>query len=490
MAKISSIARVVGKYFDKQNRNITYIPFSAVQQECIAWFRGLTDWHSYRIWNGLRRIGKQRASLNMAKIACQDLAGLTINEKLKINVGDEENKREQELIDATLMNNNFMVMGNQLYELTCAIGTGAFVESLQNDEVVIDYIQGDMIFPLKWDNGKIIDCAFAKRGGDTESAFCTLIIHELKGEKDKKHYEVRTIEISEEGDIVPPTRFKKGITESNVGSVLITNADVPLFQIIKPNIVNNYDKTCPLGLSIFYNSIDTLKSIDLIYDSLRNEYQSGKRRIFVKSGLKTVIQKSKTDVSKTVVNNIDSNDTEFYSLETEDGEKVPITEFSPTLRVAEHEQGLNVQLNLLSRGVTLGDGYYNFNNGAVGRTATEVISVNSALFRNLKRHELIVEKALKDMCRAILFLYDYLGGGVNYNTEVTIDFDDSIIEDTDKIRQSAMQEYNAGLIDKAEYFAITRKQTREQGLAFVREMEATETMKDVNAGFGGFGFGA
>ena len=485
MAKISSIAKVVGKYFDKQNRNITYIPFSSVQQECISWYRGLTDWHNYKIWNGLHRIGRQRASLSMAKIVCQDLAGLVFSEKLKIKASGN---REQELIDATLFNNNFNVMANQLYEITCAIGTGAFVESLQGDEVVIDYIQGDMIFPLRWDNGKIIDCAFAKRGGDTEAAFCTLIIHELKEEKGEKHYEIRTIEITEEGDIVPPTRFKKGITESNIESVVKVNGDIPLFQIIKPNIVNNYDKTSPLGLSVFYNSIDTLKSIDLIYDSLRNEYQSGKRRIFVKSGLKTVLQKSTKDANKSVVvNNIDPNDTEFYSLETEDGEKVPITEFSPALRVAEHEQGLNVQLNLLSRGVTLGDGYYNFNNGAVGRTATEVISVNSALFRNLKRHELIIDKALKDMCRAILFLYDYLGGGVNFETEITVDYDDSIIEDTDKIKQSALQEYNAGLIDKVQYLAITRKMTREQALEFVKEMEETETMKDLNAGFGGFG---
>ena len=486
MAKISSIAKVVGKYFDKQNRNITYIPFSSVQQECISWYRGLADWHNYKIWNGLHRIGRQRASLSMAKIVCQDLAGLVFSEKLKIKASGN---REQELIDATLSNNNFNVMANQLYELTCAIGTGAFVESLQGDEVVIDYIQGDMVFPLKWDNGKIIDCAFAKRGGDTESAFCTLIIHELKEDKEGKHYEIKTIEITEEGDIVPPTRFKKGVTESNIESVIKVKGDIPLFQIIKPNIVNNYDKTSPLGLSVFYNSIDTLKSIDLIYDSLRNEYQSGKRRIFVKSGLKTVLQKSTKDANKSVVvNNIDPNDTEFYSLETEDGEKVPITEFSPALRVAEHEQGLNVQLNLLSRGVTLGDGYYNFNNGAVGRTATEVISVNSALFRNLKRHELIIDKALKDMCRAILFLYDYLGGGVDFETEITVDYDDSIIEDTDKIKQSALQEYNAGLIDKVQYLAITRKMTREQALEFVKEMEETETMKDLNAGFGGFGF--
>lgn len=479
MANISEVARVVGKYFDRMNMNIAYIPFSIVQQECLAWYRGITDWHRYRIWNGLRRLPQERATLNMAKIVCQDLASLVLNEKVKITL---DGKEEQKIIDDTLSDNNFKVMGNQLCELMFAIGTGAFVESVQGNKTTIDYIHGDMIFPLKWDNGKIIDCAFAKMGGDTENAFCTLIIHELKGDDTNKHYEIKTIEIDADGEIVIPSKFKKGITESNVNSVVVLDTDIPLFQIIKPNIVNNYDKTNPLGLSIFFNSIDTLKSIDLIYDSFRNEYKTGKKRIFVKNGLKTIKRVSSKDAKNTIIYNVDPNDTEFYTLETDDDQDVPIKTFDPTLRVQEHEQGLNVQLNLLSRGVTLGDGYYNFNNGAVGRTATEVISVNSSLFRNLKRHELILDKAIKDMCKAILYLND-----ANYEAKVTVDFDDSIIEDTDKIKQTAITEYDKGLIDKAEYYKITKKMTREQALKYLEEMEESGTMKDINAGFGGFG---
>lgn len=485
--KISDIARVVGKYLDKQGRNTSYIPYSAVIQECLAWYRGANSWHKYRMYNGRRYKTMERATLNMAKYVCQDLASLMMTEKVKIQLSDEVS---QKLIDNVLEDNNFYVMANNLKELMFALGTSAYVESLQGDKAVIDYIHGDLIFPLKWDNGEIIDCAFAKMGHDTKDAVCTLILHELVDREDGqgKEYKITTIEIDEQGDIVPPIRFKDGIKDSNIESVVRTGTDIPFFQISKPNIVNNFDKTNPLGMSVIWNNIDTLKSIDIIFDSLRNEYKTGKKRIFVNSGLKSIEVVNRKDAKNKVVDCIDANDTEFYSLPTEDNGEIPIKVFDPLLRVAEHEQGLNTNLNLLSRGVTLGDGFYEFSNGKIARTATEVVSINSSLFRNLKRHEIIERKALIGMTRALLYIYNVLNGGIyDYNQNITVNFDDSIIEDTDKEKQTAMLEYDKGIIDKVEYISITRDMTRQQAMKFVKEMEATETMKDVSVNFGGFG---
>ena len=61
--------------------------------------------------------------------------------------------------------------------------------------------------------------------------------------------------------------------------------------------------------------------------------------------------------------------------------------------------------------------------------------------------------------------------GNDVNQEITVDFDDSIVEDTDKEQQKAMAEYNAGLIDRVEYFVLTRNMTREQAQKLVAEMD-------------------
>ena len=68
------------------------------------------------------------------------------------------------------------------------------------------------------------------------------------------------------------------------------------------------------------------------------------------------------------------------------------------------------------------------------------------LYQNVKKNELVIEKAVGDLAEVIL----YLGGFKN--REVTVCFGDGIIEDTQSVFNRAMEEYKNGIIDKCEYF--------------------------------------
>lgn len=485
---MNKIISTVRKYLSKSGRNVAYLDYAEYKiQEYLAWYRGSTDWHKYTVQNGRKHpIQKTRASLDMAKTVCEDFASLLLNEKVEINLSD---KKSQELVDNVLRDNNFKVEGNSLIELMCALGTGSFNNGWKEGKQVIDYVHGDMIFPLTWDNGEITECAFGTVGKEVEGIYYTLYIHELDN---NGNYIIKTVHLNTDSDIVKPFEMANKIEVRKIKDdeceILETGSPVPLFNIIKPNIVNNYDKTNPLGMSIFGNSIDTLKSIDMIYDSWFSEFQTGARRLFVKSGLRTV--QIATD-NENLINPIDKNDTLYYLLDWEKDD-VPIHEFTPELRNEAHISALDNQLKLLSRKVGLGDGFYRFDSGGLARTATEVVSTNSALFRNIKKFELIIEKAIKGMCKAILVIDNlYNGGNHDIEQDITIDFDDSIIEDTDKEKQQAMAEYNAGIIDRVEYFCLTRDMTREQAQKLVAEMDATDTMKQTmdftnSSAFGGF----
>ena len=493
--ELKDIAGAVQKYLQRANRNTAYIPYTTIMQECYAWYRNSTDWHSYFVFSGLRKVWCERAKLGMAKMGCEDWASLLLNENVKITASGE---LENNQIKNVLSDNNFAVEANRLVEIMFALGTGAFVETWNGEKVVIDYIHGDMIFPLTWDNGKITECAFAKIGGDLNNSEFTVILHTLEDVNGQKQYVIKTVELDAEGGVCRPTRpiqvayGLKTIEEESkeFTSILYTDSDVPLFQIIKPNIVNNYDKTNPLGMGIIYNAIDILKSIDLEYDSLQNEFMLGKKRIFVKSGLKSIKQVDTNAKKKAIVNHIDPNDTMFYTLNTDsDDGKLPIQVYDPTLRTNEHNVALNTQLTLLSRAFGLGDGFYEFSSGKIARTATEIVSINSSLFRNLCKHELIISDAIKGLCKAVLNLYNRYGGtAYDINSEVTIDYDDSIIDDTEKRQQKAMAEFNAGLIDQVEYFVLSRNMTREQAKKFVAEMQSTDTLKEVSSIMNNYGF--
>lgn len=58
-----------------------------------------------------------------------------------------------------------------------ALGTGAFVEFTDGDKVNIDYVRADLIYPLRAENGEILDCAFASEHQTGKDKFVYLNIY-------------------------------------------------------------------------------------------------------------------------------------------------------------------------------------------------------------------------------------------------------------------------------------------------------------------------
>ena len=176
----------------------------------------------------------------------------------------------------------------------------------------------------------------------------------------------------------------------------------------------------------------------------------------------------------------DNNDVEFYSLPTDEnagGEQ--IKEVNSSLRVSDHINGLQSELNMLSDAVGLGNDRYNFQSGNVYTNTTQVISTQSKLYKTLLKHEKVLRRALTDMVKALL----YLAKNSEYKGDVTIDFDDSIIEDSAEIQRRALLELQSGIIDKVEYLVQVYKYTEEQAEEFAnkiqeRQLEAQKAMAE------------
>ena len=81
-----------------------------------------------------------------------------------------------------------------------------------------------------------------------------------------------------------------------------------------------------------------------------------------------------------------------------------------------------------------------------------IVSENSTLFRTIKKHEIILEETLTQLARTILRLGNKLYGmGLNEEVEISIDFDDSIIEDKQSDFSHDMQLLNAGIMNDWEF---------------------------------------
>ncbi len=414
----------------------------------LEWYTGkVKSFHSYSQYNGKKHVMRERFSLSLAKKVCEDWANLLINEKMEIRISDEKIQAE---INKILAENKFHERANALTEIAFALGTGAFVEYIENGRVCIDYVRADMIYPLSWENGDITECAFAgeKVIDGRKCIYLTMHLIEDGRYKIENHLFDMTNYVPHE--IALP---------EGVESEYYTHSSVPMFQIIKPNIVNNADLDSPMGISVFANSIDVLKGIDLVYDSYENEFRLGKKRIIIPTGMAQFL-----DDENGIRPVFDDNDTEFYALKETD-HFTDIKEINMNLRSSEHEMALSRNLSLLSAKCGLGSDRYSYEKQTL-KTATEVISEKSELYQNLKKNEILLEGAIYGVIRALMVLVD-MG-----EAEVSIAFDDSIIEDTEAIAKRAMEEFKLSIIDQAEYFVRVYKMTEAQAVEMARRIEA------------------
>lgn len=398
--------------------------------EWLEWYQGdVKKFHKYKVFNGAITTEHKRYSMGMAKKVCEDWANLIMNEKVSIKAGNYE-KRLNEILE----NNNFRVRSNQLMEITFALGTGAFVEYKDGEgNIIVDYIRADMIYPLSWENGDITECAFGSLRVMDGRECIYLQIHRLgdanSGEKPEEYYiENKYIDADSGKEIEAPEK---------IITLVPTGYTHPLFQIMMPNICNNIDLDSPMGISVYANSIYQLKGCDLIYDSYANEFILGRKRILVPISA-AKIQMQRDNMTQPV---FDPKDTVYYQMPGDKQDDLKLTEVDMTIRAQEHELGMQRSLDLLSLKSGMGTGRYQFDSSGV-KTATEVISDKSDLYQNLQRNEIPVKAALIGMVKAIAFL------DTGAEVEPTVDFDDSIIEDSNTTIDRNIKLIQAGLRSK------------------------------------------
>ena len=414
-----------------------------------SWYIGdVKGFHRYKVRNGHNAVRCKRYTLNMGKKIPEDWANLLMNEKVSITL---EGQKEQDFVDRVFDENNFLVKSNEMQEAAFALGTVAFIPRVVGMEatetgpipgsasgIVMDYVTVEHIWPLAWQNGIITECAFDSIVTVNGEQYCYLQIHHKVNDLydiENRIYHYRNDNVDAELALSDVPGFEL------VPPVVHTGSNRRQFVIDRPNIANNFDDS-PLGISVYANAIDIMKGVDIAYDSYVNEFVLGKKRIMVKPAATEFLDGEPI---------FDSDDLVFYVLPEDVQDGAIITPIDMTLRTAEHNTGIQDQLNLLSSKCGFGENHYRFDQGSVA-TATQVISENSTMFRTIKKHEIILEQVLIELCRIILYLGNTaMNAGLNEDVEISVDFDDSIIEDKQSDFARDMQLLNAGIMNDWEF---------------------------------------
>lgn len=433
-----------------------------------SWYQSdVRNFHRYKVHNGKNDIKCQRHSLGMAKKVSEDMADLLLNEKVSITT---TNSDVTKYIEEVLEKNSFRVTGNDYQERKCYTGTVAYIPYLDNLTVTeqgavregvikINYVSAANIFPLSWENGYISECAFLFPKTVNGKRYAHVQIHKMESEAEITQYviENRIVECTAGAGRELTEAERIAISEFKcLTAKVYTGSDKRQFVIDRLNITNNIDEDNPMGIALFANAIDLLRGCDTAYDSYVNEFILGRKRIFVAPEM--------MGFTETGDPTFDPNDVIFYQLPEDYLKKTdgkPIVEVNMNLRTEEHSKAVNDFVNLVSFKCGFGTERYRFEKGSI-TTATEVISVNSDMFRTLQKHELILDDVLVELAQIIIRLGNVLHQGLNEGVEVKADFDDSIIEDTDKERENDRKDVAIGAFGLDEYRAKWRSETIEE----------------------------
>lgn len=416
-----------------------------------SWYQGnVKGFHRYKRYNGHDWVNCERATLGMGKKVCEDWANLLMNEKVQITL---EGQKEQEFIDRILTENNFSVKANEMQEMKSALGTVAYIprvigQSVRSDGepipgeatgIELDYVTIEHIFPLAWRNGFISECAFDSVVTVHGKTYLYLQIHR----KDANGlYVIENSIYRYENETLSDVALTDVSGFERIPPVVHTGSDKRQFVIDRPNIANNFNYLLPTGIPVFANAIDVLRGVDSAYDCYVNEFENGPLLLAVK------MPATRWEDGKP---SLDTHDRRFYLLEEDTQQGSVVEPISPQLRTDKLNVGLQDQLNLLSSKCGFGETYYRFNGNSMA-TATQVISENSTMFSTIRKHEIVLRQALVELCRVILRLGNTaMNAGLNENVVITVNFDDSIITDTESERAQDRQDVSMGAMSLVEY---------------------------------------
>ena len=400
------------------------------------WMGARGDFYDYRDKDGLGRVYEvHRRSIHPAMRVCKEWGSLLLNEEVKVVCEDQ---KATDWINSFFSATNFMSQAQATVVRAFGLGTGAWALWLDLDhkKVRVRHYDARMVIPLSWDEDGISECAFVTRAYYRGRAVDQLQMHlhggmglsagssssfapspdGLIGNEGAGTYRIVTVCFDHEGNELEP---------AGIAPVYDTGCTFPTFGIVEPAVTNTRVDMSPYGQSVFADAVDAVQAVDLTFDALINEVDVSKMRVFLsdvlfdreKSGDKTVsIPFGKSDC--TVFRKV---------MSTED----LVQEFAPALRTSSQIDAFRIALQTLGDLTGFGLSYFDLDESrGYVKTATEVSSDNSALMRNIRRHENALEAPITDIARAVMAVSRGFGESIPDEGVTRVQYDDSIIQDT------------------------------------------------------------
>lgn len=422
---------------------------------------------------GLNKGTKRRMNmLCVAKILCDEFSHKCFAEQVDITCGD---KSYDEYIKTFLDNEGFWKNIPQLISSAFAQGGCLLREYIDNGAVKLGYVPGLSFYPTKWDNNRITEGIFGTMNAKGKFYYTLFEKHaEQNGRMQVEYFLYKSENPNDLGDRVPLTEFYPDMTKD----IFSYPVSTPLFQYFKSDFSRNIDTELPLGISCFANALDTLKALDVAFDSFAREFILGKKRIIVPSScIRTVID-PETGKSERY---FDADDEVYQALKCDDDKALDIKDNTVNLRIQEHVDGINALLNILCFQVGLSAGSLSFDAVQGMKTATEVISQESKTALTIRCQKNLLVEMIQQMIETVLYLAMETGEVKRGTPDVAVGFKDSVIIDDNTMIDNNIKLVSAGLKSKLTAMMEVMKCDEKTAKAELERIRAEEPV--ISGGF-------
>ena len=353
-------------------------------------------------------------------------------------------------------------------EISNALGGGMFKPYVKGNQIYVDFIQQGLFFPVSFDDtGKIISVVFLSQKRQGDYIYTRLEYHRLIG---TDYYISNTAYKSRDESFLGK---KINLTEVNEWKdieqeVKIENVEKPLFAYYKQPIANNIDTKSPLGISVFAKAVNLIKDADEQYGRTIWEYEASEKAVYASvealKPKKEVIRDG--EIKRTIWETPKLKDRLFKAIDLDgkNGEGF-FEDYSPEIRDEAFWRGLNKILERIEFNVGLA--YGTLSEPAYSdKTATEIKTSKQRSYVTVSRMQDNLQTALEDLLYAMNVLATLYNLSPNGDYEVTFDWGDNVLTDTEREQTLQMQEVNAGLRSKLRYimfrYGMTEKQAQEE----------------------------
>lgn len=330
-------------------------------------------------------------------------------------------------------------------EYGCAKGGLILKPYIEGKSIAVDFVQADRFYPVAFDSkGNITDAVFVERKTEGNAYYTRLEHHRFTGadcvvtnrafRSTNKSYlgtEIALSDVDQWAELLPEAKM--------------TGTKQPLYGYFKPPMANNIDPQSPLGVSVYARAVDLIKEADKQYSRYLWEFEGGELAVHADEGMFRLNERGKRQLPK-------GKERLYRALNVDSavaGNKA-FDVFSPALRDASLGNGLNTLLERIEDACGLARGTFS-NQTQEAKTATEIKVLKQRSYATITD----TQKALQAALEQLIYAMDYwttigkLAPSGNY--DVSFEWDDSIIVDTQSEQAIRMQEVAAGLLKPVDY---------------------------------------